>query len=57
MKMGQEGVPTVMQYLGEKLQEGQCIGFDARVVNTNDAKEFAKIAARSMEVLRLTRIF
>ena len=46
MKMGQEGVPTVMQYLGEKLQEGQCIGFDARVVNTNDAKEFAKIAAK-----------
>lgn len=46
MKMGQEGVPTVMQYLGEKLQEGQCIGFGARVVNTNDAKEFAKIAAK-----------
>lgn len=46
MKMGQEGVPTVMQYLGEKLQEGQCIGFDARVVNTNDAKEFAKIATK-----------
>ena len=46
MKMGQEGVPTFMQYLGEKLQEGQCIGFDARVVNTNDAKEFAKIAAK-----------
>lgn len=46
MEMGQEGVPTVMQYLGEKLQEGQCIGFDARVVNTNDAKEFAKIAAK-----------
>ena len=46
MKMGQEGVPTVMQYLDEKLQEGQCIGFDARVVNTNDAKEFAKIVAK-----------
>ena len=46
MKMGQEGVPTVMQYLGEKLQEGQCIGFDARVVNTNDAKKIAKIAAK-----------
>lgn len=30
MKMGQEGVPTVMQYLGEKLQEGQCIGFDSK---------------------------
>ena len=46
MKMGQEGVPTVMQYLEEKLQEGQCIGFDARVVNTTDASEFAKIAAK-----------
>lgn len=46
MKMGQEGVPTVMQYLEEKLQEGGCIGFDARVVNTTDAGEFAKIAAK-----------
>lgn len=52
MKMGQEGVPTVMQYLGEKLQEGQCIGFDARVVNTNDAKEFAKIAAKKRGSLK-----
>lgn len=53
MKMGQEGVPTVMQYLGEKLQEGQCIGFDARVVNTNDAKEFAKIAAKKHGSLKI----
>ena len=52
MKMGQEGVPTVMQYLDEKLQEGQCIGFDARVVNTNDAKEFAKIAAKKLGSLK-----
>ena len=55
MKMGQEGVPTVMQYLGEKLQEGQCIGFDARVVNTNDAKEFAKIAAKKHGSLKADR--
>lgn len=55
MKMGQEGVPTVMQYLGEKLQEGQCIGFDARVVNTNDAKEFAKIAAKKHGSLKTDR--
>ena len=53
MKMGQEGVPTVMQYLGEKLQEGQCIGFDARVVNTNDAKELAKIAAKKHGSLKI----
>lgn len=55
MKMGQEGVPTVMQYLGEKLQEGQCIGFDARVVNTNDAKEFAKIAAKKQGSLKIDK--
>lgn len=55
MKMGQEGVPTVMQYLGEKLQEGQCIGFDARVVNTNDAKEFAKIAAKKHGSLKIDK--
>lgn len=46
MKMGQEGVPTVMEYLEQKVQEGQCIGFDARVVNTVDAEGFAKIVSK-----------
>ena len=53
MKMGQEGVPTVMQYLGEAMNT--VIGFDARVVNTNDAKEFAKIAAKKHGSLKIDK--
>lgn len=33
MKMGQEDVPSVEEYLEEKLPEGGCLGFDGRVVN------------------------
>lgn len=46
MRMAQEGVPTVMEYLEQKLPQGGCIGFDARVVNTVDAEGFAAIAEK-----------
>lgn len=32
-KMGQEGVPTVDEFLERTLKEGECLGFDGRVVN------------------------
>ena len=31
MKMGVEGVPTVLEYIGQKLPEGGKLGFDGRV--------------------------
>lgn len=34
MKMGQEGVPSVQEYLEEHIPEGGCLGFDGRVVNS-----------------------
>ena len=33
MKMGVEGVPTVLEYIGQKLPEGGKLGFDGRVIN------------------------
>lgn len=33
MKMGQEGVPSVAEYLEQAMPEGGCLGFDGRVVN------------------------
>ena len=33
-KMGEEGVPTVNEYLEKTLEEGQTLGFDGRVVNS-----------------------
>lgn len=32
-RMGEEGVPTVNEYVEQVLQEKECIGFDGRVVN------------------------
>ena len=32
-RMGEEGVPTVNEYVEQVLQENECIGFDGRVVN------------------------
>lgn len=32
MKMGVEGVPTLVEYLGAHIKEGECIGFDGRVI-------------------------
>lgn len=32
-RMGEEGVPTVDEFIKEKLPEGGCLGFDGRVVN------------------------
>ncbi len=33
-RMLDEGVPTIQEYLGQQMQEGECLGFDGRVVDT-----------------------
>ena len=45
-RMYNEGVPTVKEYLEKTLQEGGCIGFDGRVVNTNLADSFREVAEK-----------
>lgn len=45
-RMGQEGVPTVREFMAAELCEGGCIGFDGRVVNAKDGEAFAEIAAK-----------
>lgn len=32
-RMGQDGVPSVAEYLSEQLSDGQCLGFDGRTVS------------------------
>lgn len=34
MRMGEEGVPTIQEYLGMYLPQHGCLGFDGRVMNT-----------------------
>lgn len=41
-KMGEEGVPTVHDFLTDKLQPGQCLGFDGRTVALSAAASLKK---------------
>ncbi len=45
-KMGEEGVPTVDEYIENTLKDGQCIGFDGRVVNGAWGKKLEDIASK-----------
>jgi len=44
-KMGEEGVPTVNEYLEMTLEEGQTLGFDGRVVNSAWGKKLEDLVA------------
>lgn len=43
MKAGEEGVPTISQYLEQSLKEDETLGFDGKVVMTDDADEYEAI--------------
>ena len=45
-KMGEPDVPTVHQFLEEKLGEGMCLGFDGRTVSAKEADELAGLLAK-----------
>lgn len=42
-KMGNEGVPTVSEYIEAHIQAGQCLGFDGRTVNARDGQNYVKM--------------
>ncbi len=46
-KIGEEGVPTVDEYIKDTLLDGGVIGFDGRVVNATWAKGFLKSQKKS----------
>lgn len=41
-KMGQEGVPTIPEYLEQTLNEGQCLGFDGRTMTAKEGEALEK---------------
>ena len=47
MKSGEEGVPTVSEYVEKALGEGENIGFDGRVITTRSAKKYTEIAKKN----------
>ena len=42
-RMAEEGVPTVKEYVEQNLKEGQCLGFDGRVINGKEVDEYEAI--------------
>ncbi len=50
-KMGEEGVPTVEEFVREALPDGGCLGFDGRVVDCRQAEKLAKIAEKKQATL------
>lgn len=42
MKMREEGVPTLEEFLAQNMQEGQVLGFDGRVVSSEDGLSHEK---------------
>ena len=43
-RMGEEGVPTVDEFIAAKLPENGCLGFDGRVINAAWGEKLEKIA-------------
>ena len=42
MKMGQDGVPTVNEFILDNIKEGQTLGFDGRTVSASTGDELRK---------------
>lgn len=45
MKMGEPGVPTILEYLSDKLPEDGTLGFDGRVVSMGEGQDYEAIAS------------
>ena len=45
-RMEQEGVPTVKEFLKDRLKEGGCLGFDGRTVSAKDGAAYEEIAKK-----------
>lgn len=53
-RMGEEGVPTVDEFVKDKLNEGGCLGFDGRVVNGTWGGKLEKIASAKNASMHVT---
>lgn len=45
MKMGEPGVPTILEYLSDKLPENGTLGFDGRVVSMGEGQDYEAVAS------------
>ncbi|MBE5890932.1 MAG: aminopeptidase P family protein [Lachnospiraceae bacterium] len=52
-KMGEEGVPTIPEYLKSVLKEKDILGFDGRVIDADTGNTFAKIVEEKNGALKV----
>lgn len=50
-KMGEEGVPTVNQFIQQNLKDGECLGFDGRVINSKLGSQLEEIVTKKQGTL------
>ena len=51
-RMGEEGVPTITEYLRDKMKDGQILGFDGRVIGIDDGQEYEAVVAEKNGQIR-----
>ena len=54
-RMSEEGVPTVKEFVEDKLPQGGVIGFDGRVLSSADGAAYAKIAEKKQGSLSVAK--
>lgn len=54
-RMSEEGVPTVKEFVEDKLPQGGVIGFDGRVLSSADGAAYAKIAEKKQSSLSVAK--
>ncbi len=54
-RMGEEGVPTIYEYLEKKLKQGENLGFDARTIPAKEGVRYRELAERKGGRLVLDR--
>ncbi|MDF2610931.1 MAG: peptidase family [Lachnospiraceae bacterium] len=51
-KMGEEGIPTIAEFLSDKLKEDGILGFDGRVINTKFGQNLlGKLAGKNVKII------
>lgn len=46
MKMGEKGVPTILDFIEKSIKDNENIGFDGRVISVNDGMNYKKIVEK-----------
>ena len=55
MRMGEPGVPTIREYLGQNMKEGSVLGFDGRCVPYKEGKALEKLMKRQKASMKIDR--